>query len=182
MWHGPPADGSFTASIAYTGGDACYNVQPAATYTFELRFKCDQSVQGAVLANVVPGTTACDYLGTIYTALACPGPSPTPPTPTQPQSPTPPPTPLSHCTSPNGFDFSSLALVRPATDYTFATPDKHSTWYLNVCADTIGPCLGDSKSSPGVWNYNYQQPCASRRSISMPCFACYPIECVRCVF
>lgn len=31
---------------------------------------------------------------------------------------------------------------------------------LNVCADTIAPCLGDSKTAPGIWNYNYQQPYA----------------------
>jgi transforming growth factor-beta-induced protein len=31
---------------------------------------------------------------------------------------------------------------------------------LNFCADTVAPCLGNSKTSPGVWNYNYQQPYA----------------------
>jgi hypothetical protein len=53
-----------------------------------------------------------------------------------------------------GVDLSSLTLASGGTakDYQYATSDKHYTWYLNVCADTIAPCLGDSKTAPGVWN------------------------------
>ena len=43
----------------------------------------------------------------------------------------------------NGQSFSSLTLAKPATDWTFATADKHYTWCVQFCLSSasILPCI-----------------------------------------
>ncbi len=60
-------------SVKYTGGDACYNVQPASTYTLQIDFTCDPNSQTPALTMVGPGATLCDYVGTFTTPLMCSG-------------------------------------------------------------------------------------------------------------
>eukprot|EP00455_Lapot_gusevi_P027370 TRINITY_DN2896_c0_g1_i1.p1 TRINITY_DN2896_c0_g1~~TRINITY_DN2896_c0_g1_i1.p1 ORF type:complete len:295 (+),score=102.57 TRINITY_DN2896_c0_g1_i1:48-932(+) len=59
----------------------------------------------------------------------------------------------------SGYDLSGLTKTS-GKDYSYATSDGHYTWYINVCSNTIQPCQGDQKPSPGVWNYDYSQPYA----------------------
>jgi len=59
----------------------------------------------------------------------------------------------------NGANFAPLT-QSSGTDYTYSSSDNHYTWTVNICANTIAPCQGDSSQSPGVWNYDFQQPYA----------------------
>ncbi len=56
-------------SVKYTGGDACYNVQPASTYTLQIDFKCDPNSTASLVTVVTGGTTLCDYVATFTTPL-----------------------------------------------------------------------------------------------------------------
>jgi hypothetical protein len=57
-----------------------------------------------------------------------------------------------------GVDFS--VLTHHSSDYMFSSADRHNTWYMNICANTVFPCKGDAALSPAVWNYDFQQPYA----------------------
>ena len=68
-WSGPTEQ--FTAAVKYTGGDMCYNTQPPMQYSFEMQFKCNPTITGAVVESVVTGATMCDYVATFQTSAAC---------------------------------------------------------------------------------------------------------------
>jgi hypothetical protein len=56
-------------SVKYSGGDSCYNTQPASQYTLQIDFKCDPNSTASLVTMVTGGATQCDYVATFTTPL-----------------------------------------------------------------------------------------------------------------